>query len=314
MVEVLATAGNTFLGGEDFDRRIVGHIVKGFEEAEGVDLRSDTMALQRLKDAAEKAKCDLSLREEAEINLPFIASDSEGPRHLNFELNRSTLERLVDDIVQGTLKSVEQCVQDAGLRPVDVDQVVMVGGQSRMPMVQSAVSDYFGKRPHKGVNPDEVVALGAAVQGASLVEEGQGVLLLDVTPLSLGISTYGGHFARLIDRNTTVPVTKAHIFTTTRDDQSAVKIRVFQGESDLANENDLLGEFVLAGIRPARKGEPEVEVSFDIDSNGIVSVSARDLATGQEQSITVSSTSTLSDSEIERMAADQEDYEVAFKG
>ena len=314
VVEVLATAGNTFLGGEDFDRRIVGHIVKGFEEAEGIDLRSDTMALQRLKDAAEKAKCDLSLREEAEINLPFVASDSDGPRHLNFELNRPMLERLVDDIVQGTLKSVEQCVQDAGLRPADVDQVVMVGGQSRMPMVQSAVSDYFGKRPHKGVNPDEVVALGAAVQGAALVEEGQDVLLLDVTPLSLGISTYGGHFARLIERNTTVPVTKAHIFTTTRDDQSAVKIRVFQGESDLANENDLLGEFVLAGIRPARKGEPEVEVSFDIDSNGIVSVSARDLATGQEQSITVSSTSTLSDSEIERMAADQQDYEVAFKG
>ena len=314
VVEVLATAGNTFLGGEDFDRRIVGHIVKGFEEAEGIDLRSDTMALQRLKDAAEKAKCDLSLREEAEINLPFVASDSDGPRHLNFELNRPMLERLVDDIVQGTLKSVEQCVQDAGLRPADVDQVVMVGGQSRMPMVQSAVSDYFGKRPHKGVNPDEVVALGAAVQGAALVEEGQDVLLLDVTPLSLGISTYGGHFARLIERNTTVPVTKAHIFTTTRDDQSAVKIRVFQGESDLANENDLLGEFVLAGIRPARKGEPEVEVSFDIDSNGIVSVSARDLATGQEQSITVSSTSTLSDSEIGRMAADQQDYEVAFKG
>ena len=313
VIEVLATAGNTFLGGEDFDRRIVAYLVKAFEESEGIDLRSDTMALQRLKDAAEKAKCDLSLRERTEINLPFIASDPEGPRHLNCEMDRSTLEQLVDDIVQGTLKSVEQCVQDAGLRPAEIDQVVLVGGQSRMPLVQSAVSEYFGRMPHKGVNPDEVVALGAAVQGAALVDDSNDVLLLDVTPLSLGISTYGGHFARLIERNTTVPVTKAHIFTTTRDDQSGVKIRVLQGESEIATENDLLGEFVLAGIRPAPKGEPEIEVSFDIDSNGIVSVSARDLATGQEQSITVSSTSTLSDAEIQQIAANQQEYEIAFK-
>ncbi|MBW2272304.1 MAG: molecular chaperone DnaK [Deltaproteobacteria bacterium] len=313
VVEVLATAGNTFLGGEDFDRRIVAHLVKWFQESEGIDLRSDTMALQRLKDAAEKAKCDLSIRESTEINLPFIASDSQGPRHLNYELTRETLEALVDDIVRGTLKSVEQCSQDAGLAPADIDQIVLVGGQTRMPLVQNAVAEYFGKRPHKGVNPDEVVALGAAIQGASLMEEDQNVLLLDVTPLSLGIGTYGGHFARLIDRNTTVPVSKAHIFTTTRDDQSAVKIRVLQGESETAVENDLLGEFVLSGIRPAPKGEPEVEVSFDIDANGIVSASARDLATGKEQSITVNATGTLSDDEITQIIEENELYEVQLK-
>jgi molecular chaperone DnaK len=313
VVEVLSTAGNTFLGGEDFDRRIVAHLVQWFQENEGIDLRSDTMALQRLKDAAEKAKCDLSIRESTEINLPFIASDSQGPRHLNYELTRETLETLVDDIVQGTLKSVEQCVQDAGVSPKDIDQVVLVGGQTRMPLVQNAVAEYFGRRPHKGVNPDEVVALGAAIQGASLMEEDQNVLLLDVTPLSLGIGTYGGHFAKLIERNTTVPVSKAHIFTTTRDDQSAVKIRVLQGESDTALENDLLGEFVLSGIRPAPKGEPEIEVSFDIDANGIVSASARDLATGKEQSITVNATGTLSDNEISQIIEENELYEVQLK-
>ena len=313
VVEVLSTAGNTFLGGEDFDRRIVAHLVQWFQESEGIDLRADTMALQRLKDAAEKAKCDLSIRESTEINLPFIASDSQGPRHLNYELNRETLEALVDDIVRGTLKSVEQCVQDASLTPTDIDQIVLVGGQTRMPLVQNAVAEYFGKRPHKGVNPDEVVALGAAIQGASLLEEEQNVLLLDVTPLSLGIGTYGGHFARLIDRNTTVPVSKAHIFTTTRDNQSAVKIRVLQGESDTAVENDLLGEFVLSGIRPAPKGEPEIEVSFDIDANGIVSASARDLATGKEQSITVNATGTLSDEEISQIIEENELYEVQLK-
>ena len=314
VVEVLSTAGNTFLGGEDFDRRIVGHLVEWFEETEGIDLRNDTMALQRLKDAAEKAKCDLSLRESTEINLPFIASDAQGPRHLTYELTRETLEGLVDDIVNGTLKSVEQCVQDAGLQASDIDQVVLVGGQTRMPLVQNAVTQYFGMRPHTGVNPDEVVALGAAVQGAALTEEDQNVLLLDVTPLSLGIGTYGGHFARLIERNTTVPVNKGHIFTTTRDDQSAVKIRVLQGESDIAVENDLLGEFVLGGIRPAPKGEPEIEVNFDIDANGIVSVSARDLATGQEQSITVNSTGTLSDSEISQIIEENDLYEIQLKG
>ena len=268
------------------------------------------MALQRLKDAAEKAKCDLSLREATEINLPFIASDADGPRHLNYELTREMLERLVHDVVQGTLKSVEQCVQDAGLTPADIDQVVLVGGQTRMPLVQQAVSDYFGKRPHKGVNPDEVVALGAAVQGSALTEENPNVLLLDVNPLSLGISTFGGHFARLIERNTTVPVSKGHIFTTTRDNQSAVKIRVLQGESDIAAENDLLGEFVLNNIPPAPKGEPEIEVAFDIDANGIVSVSARDLATQGEQSITVSARGTLSDDEIDEIMVDHAEYEL----
>jgi molecular chaperone DnaK len=313
VVEVLATGGNTFLGGEDFDRRIVEHVLERFREQEGIDVRGDTMALQRLKDAAEKAKCDLSAREVAEINLPFIASDAKGPRHLSMQLDRKTLEQLVDDVVRGTLKTVEQCVQDAGLQPGQIDQIVLVGGQTRMPLVQSAVADFFGKRPHKGVNPDEVVAVGAAIQAESLVSEQDNLLLLDVTPLSLGIATFGGHFAKLIERNTTVPVRKAHVFTTTRDNQSAVKIRVLQGESEVAAENDLLGEFVLSGIRKVRKGEPEVEVSFDIDANGIVSVSARDVATGKEQSITVNATGTLSDSEIQQIIEEQELYEVQLK-
>ncbi len=313
VIEVLSTAGNTFLGGEDFDRRIVAHLVEWFQENEGIDLRSDTMALQRLKDAAEKAKCDLSQRDATEINLPFIASDAQGPRHLNYELTRETLEGLVHDVVAGTLKTAEVCVKDASLEPGDIDQVVLVGGQTRMPLVQQMVTEFFGKRPHKGVNPDEVVALGAAVQGAALVEDDQNVLLLDVTPLSLGIATYGGHFAKLIERNTTVPVSKGHIFTTTRDEQSAVKIRVLQGESDNAADNDLLGEFVLSGIRSAPKGEPEIEVTFDIDANGIVSASARDLATGKEQSITVNATGTLSDDEIAQIIDENELYEVAIK-
>ncbi len=217
VVEVLATAGNTFLGGEDFDRIIVQWVLEHFQESDGIDLRGDTMALQRLKDAGEKAKCELSIRETTEINLPFIASDASGPRHLNLELTRETLERLVGSIVSGTLKTVEQCVKDAGVTPQDIDQVILVGGQTRMPLVQSAVAEFFGKRPHKGVNPDEVVAVGAAIQGATLVANDQSMLLLDVTPLSLGIATFGGHFARLIERNTTVPVRRSHIFTTSRD-------------------------------------------------------------------------------------------------
>jgi molecular chaperone DnaK len=313
VIEVLATAGNTFLGGEDFDRRIVEHLLENFRQAEGIDLSGDPMALQRLKDAAEKAKCDLSARDRVEVNLPFIATGANGPVHLSMEVTRQTLERLVDDIVRGTIKIVEQCLQDAGLAREELDQVILVGGQTRMPLVQQAVAEYFGKRPHKGVNPDEVVAVGAAIQGETLVTKDENLLLLDVTPLSLGIATFGGHFAKLIERNTTVPARKGHIFTTTRDNQTAVKIRVLQGESDMAVENDLLGEFVLNGIRQARKGEPEVEVSFDIDANGIVSVSARDLATGKEQSITVNATGTLSDDEIQRIIRDQELYEVALK-
>jgi molecular chaperone DnaK len=313
VLEVLATAGDTFLGGEDFDRRIVNHLIEAFQESEGIDLRQDAMALQRLKDAAEKAKCDLSQRETAEINLPFIASDANGPRHLSIELTRNALEGLVHDVVQGTLKTVEQCVKDAGLTAPDIGQVILVGGQTRMPLVQQAVADYFGKRPNKGVNPDEVVAVGAAIQGDILVSKDESMLLLDVTPLSLGIATFGGHFAKLIERNTTVPVRKSHIFTTTRDNQSAVKIRVLQGESEQAIENDLLGEFVLTGIRQAPKGEPEVEVTFDIDANGIVSVAARDLETGKEQSITVNATGTLDEEEIQQIIEENELYEVAVK-
>jgi molecular chaperone DnaK len=313
VIEVLATAGNTFLGGEDFDRRIVEHLLSSFRESEGIDLSGDAMALQRLKDAAEKAKCDLSSRERVEVNLPFIATGESGPVHLSMEISRDALEKLVDDIVRGTLKIVEQCLQDAGLGRDDLDQVILVGGQTRMPLVQQAVAEYFGKRPHKGVNPDEVVAVGAAIQGETLLNKDENLLLLDVTPLSLGIATFGGHFAKLIERNTTVPVCKSHIFTTTRDNQSAVKIRVLQGESDVAQENDLLGEFVLSGIRPARKGEPEIEVSFDIDANGIVSASARDQATGKEQSITVNATGTLSEDEIKKIIEEQELYEVQLK-
>ena len=313
VIEVLATAGDTFLGGEDFDRRIVNHLLEWFQEKEGIDLRADPMALQRLKDAAEKAKCDLSSRDSVEINLPFIASDDNGPRHLSYQLTRPQLEQLVDDIVRGTLKTVEQCARDANLQLKEIDQVILVGGQTRTPLVQQCVAEFFSKRPHKGVNPDEVVAVGAALQAESLVSEDQNLLLLDVTPLSLGIATFGGHFAKLIERNTTVPARKSHIFTTTRDNQTAVKIRVLQGESDLAVENDLLGEFVLGGIRQARKGEPEVEVVFDIDANGIVSVSARDLATGKEQSITVNATGTLTEDEIQNIIREQELYEVALK-
>jgi len=314
VVEVLATAGNTFLGGEDFDRRIVEHVLNEYEKEEGLDLRSDLMALQRLRDAAEKAKCDLSSLTTTEINLPFIANGPSGARHLNLELTRETLDGLVADIVEQTMKSVAQCVADAGLSPADIDHVVLVGGQTRSPLVHKVVSEFFKKPPHRGVNPDEVVALGAAVQGSLLVSNDRDMLLLDVTPLSLGIATFDGHFATLIERNTTVPIQKAHIFTTTRNNQTAVKIRVLQGESARADENHLLGEFVLGDIAPARKGEPEIEVSFDIDSNGIVNVSARDLATGREQSITVNTTGTLSEDEMRQIMAENADGEVPDHG
>jgi molecular chaperone DnaK len=310
VVEVLATAGNTFLGGEDFDRRIVEHVLEEFHKQEGIDLRDDLMALQRLKDAAEKAKCDLSSLSVTEINLPFIANDSNGARHLNLEITRDTLDSLVGDIVEATMKSVAQCVADSGLSADQIDHVVLVGGQTRTPLVQKAVTEFFGKPAHRGVNPDEVVAVGAAVQGSVLVSADRDLLLLDVTPLSLGIATFDGHFAVLIERNTTVPVRKAHVFTTTRDNQSAVKIRVLQGESERADENHLLGEFVLGDIPPAPKGQPEIEVSFDIDANGIVNVSARDVTTGREQSIAVNTTGTLSDEEIAQIIAENADVEL----
>jgi len=310
VVEVLATAGNTFLGGEDFDRRLVEHILEEFHKGEGLDLRADLMALQRLKDAAEKAKCDLSTLNVTEINLPFIANDENGARHLNLELTRETLESLVSDIVDQTMRSVAQCVEDSGLTPDAIDHVVLVGGQTRTPLVQRVVSEFFGKPPHRGVNQDEVVATGAAIQGSVLVSDDRDLLLLDVTPLSLGIATFDGHFATLIQRNTTVPVRKGHVFTTTRDDQTAVKIRVLQGESERADDNHLLGEFILSDIPSATKGTPEIEVSFDIDSNGIVNVSARDITSGREQSITVNATGTLSEDEIQQIIADNAGYEL----
>ncbi len=313
VIEVLATDGDTFLGGEDFDHAIVNHLLEHFESAEGIDLRSESMALQRLKDAAEKAKCELSSSMTAEINLPFIASDPSGPRHLSMVLTREQLEKLVGAVVERSIETVQHCLSDAGLKPQEVDQVILVGGQTRMPLVQEAVAKFFGKRPHKGVNPDEVVAVGAALQAEALLNDDQDMLLLDVTPLSLGIGTYGGHFAKLIQRNSTLPVRRGHVFTTTRDGQSAVKIRVLQGESDVAEENDLLGEFILSGIPEARKGEPEIEVSFDIDTNGIVSVSALDRSTGREQSITVNATGTLGDDEIQQIIEDNELYAVEFK-
>jgi molecular chaperone DnaK len=298
VVEVLATAGNTFLGGEDFDRRIVDHILEEFQAREGLDLTDDLMALQRLKDAAEKAKCDLSSLQVTEINLPFIANDANGARHLNMEITREKLESLVSDIVNQTVKCVEQCVNDAGLTPDAVDHVVLVGGQTRTPLVQQAVSEFFGKPPNRGVNPDEVVATGAAIQGNLLVSDNRDLLLLDVTPLSLGIATL------------TVPVRKSHVFTTTRDEQTAVKIRVLQGESDHADDNHLLGEFVLSDIPLAPKGTPEVDVAFDIDANGIVNVSARDLASGKEQSITVNTTGTLSEEEIQQIISENAGFEL----
>jgi molecular chaperone DnaK len=315
VLEVRATAGDTYLGGEDFDMRIVDHLLGRFEEQEGFSLAGDLMARQRLKDAAEKAKCDLSQVSRTEINLPFIAADGEGQaRHLSVVLSREKLEELTRDLVERTRGICEAALADAKLTCNDIDQVLLVGGQTRMPMVQKLVADFFGKAPHKGVNPDEVVAIGAAIQGSMLLQEHQGPLLVDVTPLSLGIATYGGHFAKLIERNTTVPTSRQEIFTTTRDNQRAVKIRVLQGESDRADDNDLLGEFILTGIRPAPKGEPEVEVTFDIDANGIVSVSARDLATNQAQSIQVNPRGTLSAEEVARLASEYASDDVALKG
>jgi molecular chaperone DnaK len=312
--EVLSTAGDTFLGGEDWDRRILDWLLTGFVKEHKVDLRKDSMAMQRLKDAAEKAKCELSSVREVEINLPFITSV--GPNqalHLQRTLTRTKLEELTMDLVERTVEICKLTLEDAGIDRKEISDVVLVGGMTRMPRVQERVAEFFGREPCKGVHPDEVVAVGAAIQGATLIEKSTDVLLLDVTPHSLGIMVAGGYFHKLIERNTTVPTSKGHVFTTIRDDQTSVKILVFQGESERAEENEMLGEFVLSGLRKARRGEVEVEVNFGISADGIVNVTAKDLETGQEQSITLVASSGLTEAEIQRMAGENRDYMLALK-
>ncbi|HSJ39438.1 MAG TPA: molecular chaperone DnaK, partial [Xanthobacteraceae bacterium] len=304
--EVLSTNGDTFLGGEDFDQRIIDYIVTEFKKEQGVDLKNDVLALQRLKEAAEKAKIELSSTTQTEVNLPFITADQTGPKHLTMKLTRAKFEALVDDLVQKTVEPCRKALKDAGLTAAEIGEVVLVGGMSRMPKVQEIVKQLFGKEPHKGVNPDEVVAIGAAIQAGVLQGDVKDVLLLDVTPLSLGIETLGGVFTRIIDRNTTIPTKKSQVFSTAEDNQNAVTIRVFQGEREMAADNKVLGQFDLMGIPPSPRGMPQIEVTFDIDANGIVNVSAKDKATGKEQQIRIQASGGLSEADIQKMVKDAE--------
>jgi len=306
--EVKSTNGDTFLGGEDFDMAIIDYLADEFKKEQGIDLRSDRMALQRLKEAGEKAKIELSSSMETEVNLPFITADQSGPKHLNIKLSRAKLESLVADLIQRTVKPCQAALKDAGLKASEIDDVILVGGMTRMPKVVEKVKEIFGVEPSKGVNPDEVVAVGATIQGGVLKGDVKDVLLLDVTPLSLGIETLGGVFTRLIDRNTTIPTRKSQVFSTAEDNQSAVTIRVFQGEREMAADNKLLGQFDLVGVPPAPRGVPQIEVTFDIDANGLVNVSAKDKATGKEQQISIKASGGLDDSEIDQMVKDAESH------